>query len=366
MDEDEIMHDDHGDHDMEDQEHGAAAAADLKAAAQTVGGMEVLPWVEKYRPKTLGDLVAHKDIITTIRKLVDSNRLPHMLLHGPPGTGKTSTILACAKEMYGNRYKSMVLELNASDARGIDVVRNEIKTFVAQQTISFKREAGQVKMVILDEADSMTNQAQFAMRRIIEQYSAHARFGLICNYVQKIIPALQSRCTKFRFGPLADDDVRGRIDYIAAEEKLTIPEDGLQALIKIGGGDMRRVLNIMQAASMAFDRIDENAVYLTTGTPLQTDIDSMFDTLMTKTFSDAFTDIDAVCARCGYALTDVIQGVFEKLSRTQMPNTARLPLFSSLSEIEAALAKGATEKTQLGALVGHFHLARNAIEKTKA
>ena len=164
------------------------------------------PWVEKYRPSTLDDLVAHKEIIGVLRRLIQADKLPHTLLYGPPGTGKTSTILAAARDMYGANFKAMTLELNASDDRGIDVVRNQIKEFAGTRRL-FSRG---IKLIILDEADMMTNDAQFALRRVIEKYTSNARFCLICNYANKIIPALQSRCTKFRFAPLAPDQVRGR------------------------------------------------------------------------------------------------------------------------------------------------------------
>lgn len=174
-----------------------------------------LPWVEKYRPSSLDELIAHEEIIMILNKLIESNKLPHLLFHGPPGTGKTSTIIACAKKMYGANYSSMTLELNASDDRGIDVVREQIKEFAGTKKLF----SSGVKLIILDEADAMTNDAQSALRRVIEKYTSNTRFCMICNYVNKIMPALQSRCTRFRFAPLRPEQITTRLQEIVSAEQ---------------------------------------------------------------------------------------------------------------------------------------------------
>ncbi|CAI0393164.1 unnamed protein product [Linum tenue] len=200
------------------------------------------PWVEKYRPQSLDDVAAHRDIIDTIERLTNEKKLPHLLLYGPPGTGKTSTILAVARKLYGSEYRKMILELNASDDRGIDVVRQQIQDFASSQ--SFPRAS--VKLVLLDEADAMTKDAQFALRRVIEKYTKSTRFALICNHVNKIIPALQSRCTRFRFAPLDPVHVTGRVRHVIESERLDVTETGLAALVRLSSGDMRKALNILQ------------------------------------------------------------------------------------------------------------------------
>eukprot|EP00878_Enallax_costatus_P026559 GHUV01028505.1.p1 GENE.GHUV01028505.1~~GHUV01028505.1.p1 ORF type:complete len:210 (+),score=54.50 GHUV01028505.1:200-829(+) len=198
--------------------------ADTGAAAASGSGKQKVdrliegrgaPWVEKYRPKTLDDVAAHKEIIDTIKKLTNENRLPHLLLYGPPGTGKTSTILAVARQIYGGAMQNMTLELNASDDRGIDVVREQIQDFASTRSVF----SNKFKLVILDECDAMTRDAQFALRRVIEKYTRNTRFCLICNYVSKIIPALQSRCTRFRFPPLDEAHVRERLQHVVQQEK---------------------------------------------------------------------------------------------------------------------------------------------------
>lgn len=199
----------------------------------------------------------HQDILATINKFVDSNRLPHLLLYGPPGTGKTSTILALARRIYGpENMRQMVLELNASDDRGIDVVREQIKTFASTKQIfsmggssrgGGAGSLGAYKLIILDEADAMTNTAQMALRRIMEKYTANTRFCIIANYSHKLSPALLSRCTRFRFSPLKEADIRVLVDKVIEEEDVKILPEATDALVKLSKGDMRRALNVLQA-----------------------------------------------------------------------------------------------------------------------
>lgn len=219
--------------------------------------------VEKYRPATLADVSGHQDILSTINKFVDSNRLPHLLLYGPPGTGKTSTILALARRIYGiENMRQMVLELNASDDRGIDVVREQIKTFASTKQIfslsgaSAKSGIAGFKLIILDEADAMTNTAQMALRRIMEKYTTNTRFCIIANYSHKLSPALLSRCTRFRFSPLKERDIRVLVDKVIEEEHVNILPEATDSLVRLSKGDMRRALNVLQAchASSAFIR----------------------------------------------------------------------------------------------------------------
>mmetsp|Transcript_18793 Transcript_18793/g.43732 ORF Transcript_18793/g.43732 Transcript_18793/m.43732 type:complete len:264 (-) Transcript_18793:295-1086(-) len=259
--------------------------------------------------------------------------------------------------MYGLRFQSMTLELNASDDRGIGVVRDQIKSFAGTKQLF---NTG-VKLVILDEADSMTNDAQFALRRIIEKNTKNTRFCMICNYVNKIIPALQSRCTRFRFGPLQPEQVRGRMEFIIAEEGLDVTEDGKDALLDLSCGDMRRVLNVMQAASMSFTTIDETAVYTCTGNPLPSDIQAISEHLFNSPFQTAYQATRELCVGKGYAMMDIIKDLTEILVTMELPALALANMLDEMSSIEHRLAAGASEKLQLGALVGVFMVAREAI-----
>lgn len=309
-----------------------------------------LPWVEKYRPNTLDDLVAHEAIISTIQKFVREKKLPHLLFYGPPGTGKTSTILAVSKQMYGKLHSTMSLELNASDDRGINVVREQIKNFASTQQIVSKG----IKLIILDEADSMTNAAQFALRRIIEKYTKTTRFCLICNYVSKIIPALQSRCTRFRFMPLPSQIASERIRIIANNERLNLTEDGIKALVELGQGDMRKYLNILQSTSMAFEVIDAKAIYSCTGNPDPVFMDRVAETLLSLNFNEIFDQLSQERLDLGFSLTDIIRELHKTIMKIKFPEKMKMFLIKRIAEIEMRLSQGANEKIQLGALIGAF------------
>ncbi|KAL3278810.1 hypothetical protein HHI36_016332 [Cryptolaemus montrouzieri] len=247
-----------------------------------------LPWVEKYRPNTLDDLVSHEDIINTVGKFIKDDQVPHLLFYGPPGTGKTSTILACAKQLYKpSQFSSMVLELNASDDRGIGIVRGQILTFASTRTI-FK---SGFKLIILDEADAMTNDAQNALRRIIEKYTENIRFCIICNYLSKIIPALQSRCTRFRFGPLSPNQILPRLNFVVEQENVKISEDGKQALLQLANGDMRKVLNVLQSTWLAYNDVTEDNVYSCVGHPLKRDVENIVKWLLNESFNICYKSI---------------------------------------------------------------------------
>lgn len=335
---------------------GAVHKTTLKRARRSKEDKSSQPWVEKYRPSTLDQLVAHQDIIAVIKRLIQEDRLPHMLLYGPPGTGKTSTITAAAKDMYGRSYGAMTLELNASDDRGIDVVRNQIKEFAGTRRLW---STGGIKLVILDEADMMTNDAQFALRRVIEKHTTNTRFCLVCNYANKVIPALQSRCTKFRFAPLEPDQIRGRLKQIVEAEKLVMDERATDALLQLGQGDMRRVLNILQATSVAYtDAITFDSLFLVTGNPLPNDIDAIFNSLLNSSFQEARATLADICKTRGYALPDIVTRLTDKVLDTQFPPTIKAALLEKLSDLEYRVSFATSDKLQLSALVAAFAGAR--------
>ncbi|EJP68903.1 Replication factor C subunit 2 [Beauveria bassiana] len=237
-----------------------------KAAAAANGGSEqkqskvsdgrIQPWVEKYRPKSLDDVAAQEHTVTVLQRTLQAANLPHMLFYGPPGTGKTSTILALAKQLYGpEMMKSRVLELNASDERGISIVREKVKNFARMQLTNppagyrEKYPCPPFKIIILDEADSMTQDAQSALRRTMEIYSKITRFCLICNYVTRIIDPLASRCSKFRFKSLDQGSAMKRLEEIAAAESVPLGDGAIDALVRCSEGDLRKAVTFLQSAA---------------------------------------------------------------------------------------------------------------------
>jgi replication factor C subunit 3/5 len=352
-----------------------------------------LPWVEKYRPASLADVSGHQDILATINKFVDANRLPHLLLYGPPGTGKTSTVLALARKIYGNKnMRQMVLELNASDDRGIDVVREQIKTFSSTKQIfagSFDKSSSDsianFKLIILDEADAMTSTAQMALRRIMEKYTANTRFCVIANYTHKLSPALLSRCTRFRFSPLKEKDIRVLVDKVIIEEAVNIAPDAIDSLVTLSKGDMRRALNVLQACHASStplhvpgeplkeekdikrDLITQETIYDCIAAPHPGDIATIAQTLLTTSnIGSCLNTINTLKKSKGLALADILTALGDYLGEVDVPAQTRVAWLEGLAEIEYRLSGGGSESVQTGGLVGVVRNGVGMMEKAKA
>ncbi|ODV81447.1 DNA replication factor C [Suhomyces tanzawaensis NRRL Y-17324] len=327
----------------------------------TTDSKENLPWVEKYRPDSLEEVYGQSDIVDTVRKFVHEGKLPHLLFYGPPGTGKTSTIIALAKEIYGPNYKNLVLELNASDDRGIDVVRNQIKNFASTMQI-FSRG---FKLIILDEADAMTAVAQNSLRRIIETYTKNTRFCILANYAHKLNPALVSRCTRFRFQPISESAIQERIKNVIIKESINIADPATAALLKLSRGDMRRALNVLQACKAATngetdDEIDENMIYECIGAPHPKDVETVLDSILKDDWTTAFMTLDQYKKTKGLALIDLISGFIDILNNYQLKSSTRIEIYKGLSEIEYGISKGGNEKIQSSAIIG---VIKQALER---
>jgi replication factor C subunit 3/5 len=233
-------------------------------------------WIEKYRPNEFSEIIGQDKNINMLNKMITNGSLPHLLFHGKSGTGKTSTITSIANKLYGKNKTFMLMRLDASDDRGINTVREEIKGFADKMT-PFNNG---VKLIVLDEADSMTYDAQFALRRIIEKYSDNTRFCLICNYENKIIPAIKARCVNIRFYPIKKDIIINRLKNICSLEKIIYTNDSLETIASISNGDLRKAINMLQSISMMNNKISSELCYNSTGIPNPCLVQDVFNILI--------------------------------------------------------------------------------------
>ena len=333
------------------------------------------PWVEKYRPKQLNEVSHHKEIVATLQNAVETNRLPHILMYGPPGTGKTSVALALCRTLYspeliGNR----VLELNASDERGISVVREKIKQFASlavgenstmgyfakERALNSRSSSSKkssfpnppYKIVILDEADTVTTDAQSALRRIIEATSRVTRFILICNYVTRIIEPLASRCAKFRFQPLPVASMQARLEFIAKQEKCTLSPAVLSKILEICGGDMRRAVTTLQSAHMLTGEDEEDLsvdlIQEMAGFPPVSCLDKLWQAIESLELGTLEVVIREEILTTGFSVPSLYALLIEKLvSSTSLSDLAKANVSIGMAESDKCLLDGADDYLQL-------------------
>lgn len=315
-----------------------------------------LPWTEKYRPKSLKDVGGQDSIVGVLEKTLHSDNLPHMLFYGPPGTGKTSTILALAKDLYGPElFKSRVLELNASDDRGISVVRDKIKNFsrttVASASEEYKAKypAPDFKIIILDEADMMTQDAQSALRRTMESYAKITRFCLVCNYVTRIIDPLASRCSKFRFKELNTQSALDRLDHICRSENLKLESDNvLTNLLELSNGDLRRSITLLQsAAGMAPNGISSNVINELNGSIPEKVIRTFIDSLKSGNQRNVEYVVRDIVMD-GYSVSQLIEQLHDILMYdVSVSNIAKTKIAQAFSVADRRLTDGSDEHIEL-------------------
>ncbi|MFB6073114.1 MAG: replication factor C small subunit [Halobacterium sp.] len=318
--------------------------------ADAAGGRQEI-WVEKYRPERLEDVVGHPDITERLQSYVDRDDLPHLLLAGPAGTGKTASSVSIAKEIYGDDWQENFLELNASDERGIDVVRDRIKDFARASFGGYD-----YRIIFLDEADALTDDAQSALRRTMEQFSNNTRFILSCNYSSKIIDPIQSRCAVFRFAQIGDDAVADHLRSIAEQEDLEYTEDGIDALVYAADGDMRRAINALQAASATGDVVDEETVYAITATARPEEIEEMVTEALDGDFTAARSTLDDLLTNRGLAGGDIVDQIHRSVWNFDVEERAAVRLLDRLGEADYRIAEGANERVQLEALLASVAL----------
>ncbi|KAL2621945.1 hypothetical protein R1flu_002150 [Riccia fluitans] len=313
-----------------------------------------LPWVEKYRPLKIGDIVGNQDAVSRLQVIARDGNMPNLIFSGPPGTGKTTSILALAHELLGPNYKEAVLELNASDDRGIDVVRNKIKMF-AQKKVTLP--PGRHKIILLDEADSMTSGAQQALRRTMEIYSNTTRFALACNISSKIIEPIQSRCAIVRFGRLSDQDILNRmLEVVEAEKVASIPE-GLEAVVFTADGDMRQALNNLQATVSGFQFVNQENVFRVCDQPHPLLISSLIRHTLEGNIDEAYRGMKQL-TDMGYSASDIITTLFRLVKNYDMAEYLKLEFIREVGFVHMRIADGVGSLLQLAGLLAKLCKAR--------
>jgi replication factor C small subunit len=307
-------------------------------------------WVEKYRPRKLSDVIGQKAIVERLESYVRTKSMPHMLFAGPAGIGKTTCAIALARELYGDDWHGNLIELNASDERGIDIVRGKIKDFARAATIG----QDDFKIIFLDEADSLTNDAQAALRRTMERYTQTCRFILSCNYSSKIIEPIQSRCAVFRFKPLTEADVKVYLMRIASAEVFEVKQDGLDAITSLAAGDLRKATNVLQVAASTSKIIDQEAVYESTASIRPSEIDDLLTIALKGNFTAARSKLDDLIVRHGLSGEDIVQGIHRAVFDLPVSEDSKIRLIDRVGEAEFRIVSGSSERIQLEALLAHF------------
>ena len=314
---------------------------------------DYLPWIEKYRPQTFDEITGNVQNIKTIRNMILNNSLPHLLLYGPSGSGKTSLILNLTKELYGNNMSLMAMKLDASDDRGINSVRDQIKGFAEKQNMF---QSG-IKLIILDEADSMTFDAQFALRRIIEKYSNNTRFCLICNYENKIIHAIRSRCANFRFSPISKEKIIEKLYFICNNEKIEINNECLDMIASISDGDLRKSINLLQSITMNSNIITINLCYESAGLPTIDIIDNIYNILINKeyNFIISYYNINKIIKDNGYSFSALLKELTFKILNSNIFNNLQLAeIIIELSDLENKISKTTFTDIYITTLISIF------------
>ncbi|MEM2192080.1 MAG: replication factor C small subunit [Candidatus Hadarchaeales archaeon] len=307
-------------------------------------------WVEKYRPQKLSEMVGQTEVVSRLQSFVAKKSLPHLLFAGPAGTGKTTAALCIARELFGEGWRQNFLELNASDERGIDTIRTKVKDYarrLAMGDVPFK-------LILLDEADALTADAQHALRRTMEMYSNICRFILDCNFSSRIIEPIQSRCAVFRFKKLGEEDIQKMLKRIAKEEGLTIDPKAYKAIAEVSEGDMRRAINILQAAATVKKKIDEKTIYEVVAMARPEDVRQMLALALDGKFEQAREKLYSLLLDQGLAGEDILAQVHREIFALQVPEEKKLELIEKVGDFSFRIAMGANERIQLEAMLAHF------------
>jgi len=307
-------------------------------------------WIEKYRPKTIDEIIGQDETKTRLKGFVEAKSLPHLLFAGPPGTGKTSTVITLATEIFGEgNISGNLLELNASDDRGIDIIRNEVKDFAKTLPID-----APFKIISLDEADALTSAAQHALRRTMEKYVSSSRFVLLCNYPGKIIEPIQSRCAFFRFQRLGDDVIKEQMEYISKQENVDYTSKGLDMLVKVSNGDLRKAINVLQATAATGGKIEETSVLETVVGVDPNEIEKLLNVARNQEFDRAKGKLQDLIFVRGVAGSDIIREINSNITKMDFSDESKLKIIDRLAEVDFRLTEGASPDIQIAALLAHI------------
>ena len=307
-------------------------------------------WIEKYRPSNLSEVVGQTPITSRLKNYVKERSMPHLLFAGPAGTGKTTCALALAKELFGELWKHNLHELNASDERGIDVVRGKIKEFARTAPLG---EDG-FKIIFLDEADALTGAAQAALRRTMEKYSRTCRFVMSCNFSSKIIDPIQSRCAVFRFRPLKAEDVERYLKFVAVKEELNIDKEAYESLTYLAQGDLRRAINGLQMAAAANVDITPDVVYQAVAAARPEEVKEALEMSLNNNFAGARERLDTLQITYGLAGEDVLRQMHRSVRDIEVPDTIKVQMIEKLAEADFRLSEGANARIQIEAVIANF------------
>lgn len=309
-------------------------------------------WVEKYRPDSLDEVIGNGDVVDLLKKWVDDDSVPNLMFAGPAGVGKTASAVAFAKDKYGDDWKNHFLQLNASDDRGIDVVREEVKDFARLSTVSDH----QFKLIFLDEADSLTRDAQPALRRIMEDYSDRTRFILSCNYPEQIIDPIQSRCSVLRMSPVGREKAHNRLVSVLENEGVEYNDDQIERIIERSDGDMRTAIHTLQSAVID-GMVRDPAIETLHSYPDRSDIEEIFRMAVEGDF-EAMSRIDELM-NDGIDAQAVLEELTSVVKVSDLPDDAKMKMIDKIAEAEYRVTHGSNPRVQLNAVIADLRVARH-------